>query len=118
MAVSLTTFLPGRIRNTLELWTRKVIGHFRQTSAGHTSRSMEDSGAEGDLNCGGLAQEVSEENFNMLPRDHSCEILVKNVAALCPCPKRKRIFKTIFFSKTTFKVLAQTMAAVLLRQKH
>ena len=39
------------------------------------------------MNCGGLAQEVSEENFNMLPRDHSCEILVKNVAALCPCPK-------------------------------
>jgi hypothetical protein len=27
----------------------------------HTSKSMEDSGAEGDLNCGGSAQEVPEE---------------------------------------------------------
>jgi hypothetical protein len=41
---------------------------------------MEDSGAEGDLNCGGLAQVVSEEkNVSMLHRDHSCGILVKNV---------------------------------------
>ena len=23
----------------------------------------------------------------MLPRNHSCDILVKNVAAFCPCPK-------------------------------
>ena len=53
----------------------------------HTSRSTEDSGAEGKLNCGYLAQEVSEEiNFRILPRDHSCDILVKNVAAFRPCP--------------------------------
>ena len=33
-------------------------------------------GAEGDLNCGGLAQEVSEEkNVSMWPRDYSCDIL-------------------------------------------
>lgn len=45
---------------------------------------MEDCGAEGDLNCGGLAQDISHENnLNMLPRDCSCEILVKNVAAFC-----------------------------------
>ena len=31
---------------------------------------------------------VSEEkNFNMWPRDCSCDILVKNVAALCSCLK-------------------------------
>ena len=24
----------------------------------------------------------------MLPREHTCEILVKNVAAFCFCPKR------------------------------
>ena len=43
---------------------------------------MEDSGAEHDLKCGGLAQEVSEEkNFSMLSRD----ILVKNVGTFCPC---------------------------------
>ena len=35
----------------------------------------------------GQAQEVSEENFSMLPRDRSCDILVKKVAAFCPCPK-------------------------------
>lgn len=32
---------------------------------GHTSRSMEDSGAEGDLNCEGLAQKVSEEKTSV-----------------------------------------------------
>lgn len=33
----------------------------------HPSRSIEDSGAEGDVNCGGLAQEVPEEkNFSIL----------------------------------------------------
>ena len=37
----------------------------------HTSRNMGDSDVGGDLNCGGLAQEVSEEkNFNILPRDY------------------------------------------------
>ena len=35
-----------------------------------------------------LAQEVSEEkNFSMLPRDLSCDILVKKVATFCSCPK-------------------------------
>jgi len=49
---------------------------------------MEDSGADRDLNYGCLAQEVSEEkNFSMLPRNHSCDILVKNVFAFCPCSK-------------------------------
>jgi hypothetical protein len=45
---------------------------------------MEDRGAEGDLNCRGLAQEVSDRNFSMLPREHSCDILVRNVAVSCP----------------------------------
>ena len=36
----------------------------------YPSRNMEDGGAENDLNCAGLAQEVSEEkNVNMWPRD-------------------------------------------------
>ena len=48
---------------------------------GHTRISMEDSGAESNLNCGVLAQEVAEEkNVSMLHRDHSCVISVKNVA--------------------------------------
>jgi hypothetical protein len=48
---------------------------------------MEHSGAEGDLKCGGLDQEVSEENFSMMPRDCSSDILVKNVANFCLCLK-------------------------------
>jgi hypothetical protein len=46
---------------------------------------MDDIGADGDLNPGGLDEEVSEEkNFSMLPSDHFCDILVKNVAAFLP----------------------------------
>lgn len=54
---------------------------------GHTSKSMGDRGAKSDLNCGGLfTQDVSEEkNLSMLPRDCSCDILMKKVAAFYPC---------------------------------
>lgn len=53
---------------------------------GHSSRNMEDIGAVGDLNYADLAQEVSVgKNFSMWPRDCFCDILVKNVAAFCPC---------------------------------
>jgi hypothetical protein len=35
-----------------------------------------------------LTQVVSEErNPSMLPRDCFCDILIKNVAAFCTCPK-------------------------------
>ena len=54
---------------------------------GHTSRNMEVNDAEFDLmNCWGLPQEVSEEeNFSMLPRDHSSNILLRNMVAFCLC---------------------------------
>ncbi|EGV99656.1 hypothetical protein I79_011649 [Cricetulus griseus] len=48
---------------------------------------MEVSGAKSYLNCWGLTQEVPEENFIMLPKYSSCDILVKKVAAFCPGPK-------------------------------
>jgi hypothetical protein len=49
---------------------------------------MEDTGAEGDLNFGNMIQEVLEENtISMWPIDYFCDILVKNVAAFCPCLK-------------------------------
>ena len=55
---------------------------------GHTSRSMKDSGAESDLNCRGPVQETSEEkNIIIWPKDLSDDILVKNVATFCSCPK-------------------------------
>ena len=45
----------------------------------HPSKNMEASGAEGDLNYGGLAQEVSEEtNVNMWVRNCSYDVLWKN----------------------------------------
>lgn len=54
----------------------------------HPRRNIEDIGAGGDLNFWGLGQEVSEEkNVNMWPRDCFCDVLVKNMAAFCPCPK-------------------------------
>lgn len=42
----------------------------------NTIRSIEDSGAESYLICGGMDQEVSGKNFSMLSRDQSCDILV------------------------------------------
>ena len=59
---------------------RKVVECFKWGLMGHPSRNMEDiSRSAGELNCEVLAQAVSEEkNFSMLPRDHSCDILVKN----------------------------------------
>lgn len=47
---------------------------------------MEEGG--GDLNCGSPAQAASKEKkISIWPRDHSCVILIKNVAAFCPFPK-------------------------------
>ena len=48
------------------------------------SRNIEDIDAEDGSNSGGLAQEVSEKNFSMLPGDRSCDILVKNMVTFCP----------------------------------
>ena len=42
---------------------------------GHPRKDLEDNGAEGDLNCGGQAQEVLEEkNVSVWPRDIFCYI--------------------------------------------
>lgn len=46
---------------TLGIWIRKAVECFRQGLMGNTSRGLEDSGTEGDLNCEVLAQEVSGE---------------------------------------------------------
>ena len=45
----------------------------------NTSKSMDDNGADSDLNCQELAQEVSENNFSMLLSNRFCDILVKDV---------------------------------------
>jgi hypothetical protein len=49
---------------------------------------MKDSGPEDDLNCDGLAQEVSEEKIlSMVPGDDSCGVFMKNLIAFCPLLK-------------------------------
>ena len=51
---------------------------------------MEASGAECDfMNCGVLIQDVLEENYRMLSRGCSCNILVKYLAAFFHCPKNR-----------------------------
>ena len=59
---------------------------FKYFLTGHTSRNMKDNGVKNNLNCWGLAHGDSKENFSMLPRDHSFDIL-KKVVAFCLCPK-------------------------------
>ena len=56
-----TMLLFGRMWNTSVPWTRTVVQCFKHGLMGTTSWGIEDSSAEGDVNCGGPAQEVSEE---------------------------------------------------------
>lgn len=51
------------------LWIRKAVECFKGELMSYPSRNIEDIGAEGELNCGGLAQEVSKKNSSMLPRN-------------------------------------------------
>jgi len=57
---------------------------------GHPSGNVEDCGVEGDLNCGILAQQVSEaKKFSMLTREPSCDIMGQDVDAFLPLSKKK-----------------------------
>ena len=82
---------------------------------GHPSRNMEDFVAESDLNYADLAQKVSsKKNFSMQPRDCFCGILVKNVAAFCPCLKslpeaKVKRFILIALTKEVSKSPAKTL---------
>ena len=73
--IGLTMLLLGGIW-ALRLLIKKAVECFKWGSIGHP---IEGSGAKDVLNCEGLAHEFSEENFSMLPRDYSCNILVKNM---------------------------------------
>ena len=48
---------------TWGLWIRKAVECLKFCIMSHSSRNMEDSGAEYDLNCGFLDQEVPEEKI-------------------------------------------------------
>jgi len=81
VVIGLTMFLFGGVW-ILVLWIWKAVECSKWGLMGHLSRNME------DLNYESLAQDVSEyKNFGMLPGDHSYTVLVKNVAAFCPCLK-------------------------------
>ena len=72
----------------LGLWICKVVELVKWRLTGYPNRNTDDFVAEGDLNCGNLLLEVSEKrNCSMLPRDHSYNVLVKNVAAFYLCLK-------------------------------
>ena len=81
------TSLLFRGMRTLGIWLRKAVKCFKWGLMDHTNRNMEASVVEGDLNCGGLAEEISEEKIIMWPRDCSCDIFMKNVTAFYYCPK-------------------------------
>ena len=61
-----------------------MVGYFRWDLMVYPSGSMEDS-AQGDLNCESPAQKKVSEVKRL--RDHSCDVLAKNEASFCPCPK-------------------------------
>lgn len=74
-----------------ELWLRKAAKHSKQGLMGHTSTNMEDSSAESNFNYEGRRREVSEDrNIHKWPRDISCDILVNNMAAFCPCQNKNK----------------------------
>lgn len=84
VVIDLTMILFGGMW-TLGVQIRKAVESFKWGLMGHPSRSLKDSGAEDDLNCGDLDLEVSEENICMWPRECSCVILAKDMATFSPC---------------------------------
>ena len=66
---------------------------------GHSRRSMEENSVDNDLKCWELAQEVSEKNFSMLPRNCSWDILLNILFVIfCACLKVSlRLKRRVFF---------------------
>ena len=63
---------------TLGVWVRKAVECFKHFLMGHNTGSMEDNGVDNDLVYVELAQEISENNFSILPRNSSYDTLIKN----------------------------------------
>ena len=69
-------------------WIRKAIEHFKWSIIAHPSCIREESMANSNVDYESLAQEVSKEKrISQWPRDYSCDVLVNNVTASCPCPQ-------------------------------
>jgi hypothetical protein len=72
----------------LGLWIWNTVECFKWGLMGSPSRNMEDFVAGSNLNCDDPVLDISKEkNFRMWHKDCFCGILVKNVAAFCPCLK-------------------------------
>ena len=67
----------------LELWIRKKQWNALRAQWAILGGTWKTLVLRGDLNFGDLSQKVSKKNFSMWPRDCSCYILAKNVAAFC-----------------------------------
>lgn len=74
----------------MRLWIRKIFECLKLGLMDHPYRNMEDSCAERDLNYRDLVQVVSEKKVSLWPRDCSFNILAKNVAGFCSCPRKKK----------------------------
>jgi hypothetical protein len=84
--IGLTMFLFGGMW-IWGLWIWRVLKCIKRGLVGNPSRNMKDIGAEGDLNCVDLAQEVSVKIFGMWPRDCSCESFGEECGCFCLCLK-------------------------------
>lgn len=64
-----------------------MVEFFKLGLRDHLSRSI-DRDAKGNVDSDSPAQEVPErKNVGEWPKDHYCDILIRNVAAICPCPQ-------------------------------
>lgn len=71
----------------LEFWTLKTAKHCKHSLKNQSSKTLEDSSAESNVDFGGPVQEVSEEsNIGHWERGHTCDIFTKNPDVFCPCP--------------------------------
>lgn len=78
---SLAKLLFDRMWKVFGLWTRKIVECCKKSFIYHLIKTLENSSTETSVNCGGLAQEVIEENnINCWTRHHSCDNLTNNVS--------------------------------------
>lgn len=93
---------------TLGLCVKKAVEGSKSYLMGHTSKSIEDSLAGDDLIFESQIELSEKKHFSMFPRQHTYVILVKNVAAFCPCPKtqskpKEKTFRLIALAKKISK---------------
>ena len=73
----------------LWLWIWKAMKCFKRSVMGYPSQNMKDCCYWEWFELCRPGPILSVKNFNMWPRDRFCDILVKNMAAFCPCLKSR-----------------------------